>query len=223
VPKADYSFDLSAYALVAERIALFYSRFPTGRIITELVARTDREVTFRASIFRATEDVAPAATGWASEREGDGDINTVACLENTETSAIGRALANLGFTASRQRPSREEMEKAQRARSRVAEAAAAAPLAPHVVAPSPARDRYATLLADVLAVLDIAERRGMRPARAALIRRHLADARFTPALLVDIERRLRRRIAGAANTSNQTGEMSGRGVSSHKQRTMRGA
>jgi hypothetical protein len=62
----------------------------------------------------------PAATGWASEREGDGDINTVACLENTETSAVGRALANLGFTASAKRPSREEMDKVARARTRLA-------------------------------------------------------------------------------------------------------
>ena len=60
-----------------------------------------------------------AATGWASEREGDSDINSVACLENTETSAVGRALANLGFTASSKRPSREEMEKVERLRSRL--------------------------------------------------------------------------------------------------------
>lgn len=76
----------------------------------------DRDVVFRAAVYRMPEDRVPAATGWASEREGDGDINMVACVENTETSAIGRALANLGFTASRKRPSREEMLKADRAR-----------------------------------------------------------------------------------------------------------
>ena len=67
---------------------------------------------FRAAVFRAAEDREPAATGWAAERVGDGEVNAVACLENTETSAIGRALANLGFLASRLRPSAEEVAKA---------------------------------------------------------------------------------------------------------------
>ena len=106
--------DLSDYALVADRITLFYERYPDGRIVTELHSRADREITFRALVYRSAADLQPAATGWASEREGDGEINRVACLENTETSAVGRALANLGFTASSRRPSREEMEKARR-------------------------------------------------------------------------------------------------------------
>jgi hypothetical protein len=111
VPKSDRSFDLRAYATVAERITLFYRQFPDGRIITELAARDEREVTFKALAYRHHGDAVPAATGWASERYDDGGINSVACLENTETSAVGRALANLGFTASLQRPSREEMER----------------------------------------------------------------------------------------------------------------
>lgn len=94
-------FDPARYAPVAERITHFYLAFPKGRIVTDLISRSDREVVFRASVYRASVDVSPAATGWASEREGDGDVNEVACLENTETSAVGRALANLGFTASR--------------------------------------------------------------------------------------------------------------------------
>ena len=88
------------------------------RIITELVSRTERDVVFRALVYRDANDTEAAATGWAAEREGDGEINSVACLENTETSAIGRALANLGFTAARQRPSAEEMAKVARVRAR---------------------------------------------------------------------------------------------------------
>jgi hypothetical protein len=117
MPKPE--FNLNGYALVAERITEFYDRYPTGRIITELISR-DADILFRADIYRLAEDTHPATTGWALERIGDGDINTFACLENTETSAIGRALANLGFTASRKRPSYEEMEKAERARTRFA-------------------------------------------------------------------------------------------------------
>ncbi|HEX7979748.1 MAG TPA: hypothetical protein VF461_14170, partial [Gemmatimonadaceae bacterium] len=70
--------DLSDYALVADRITLFYERYPDGRIVTELHSRADREITFRALVFRTAADVLPAATGWASEREGDGEINRVA-------------------------------------------------------------------------------------------------------------------------------------------------
>ncbi|HEY3133845.1 MAG TPA: hypothetical protein VGJ47_04380 [Gemmatimonadaceae bacterium] len=115
--KTDSIFSSDQYATVAERIELFYSRFPQGRINTELVAREDGEITFKALVYRTANDTFAAATGWASERVGDSDINTVACLENTETSAVGRALANLGFTASSKRPSREEMEKVARLRS----------------------------------------------------------------------------------------------------------
>jgi hypothetical protein len=113
-------FDPETYATVAERIRLFYTAHPLGRIHTELVSRSAHEVVFKALVFRTPDDDRPAATGWAAEREGDGEINLVACLENTETSAVGRALANLGFTASRERPSREEMIRSARARQRYA-------------------------------------------------------------------------------------------------------
>jgi hypothetical protein len=202
VPKTDASFDPSAYAMVAERIAMFYARHPTGRIVTELIARTDREVTFRAAVFRSIDDAHPSATGWACEREGDGDINTVACLENTETSAIGRALANLGFTASRNRPSREEMEKADRARRRFVARAQPAPMAAARELTAAARPdaRPAVLLADVLALVRIAERHGMRPLRGFAIRQSLQSTdpeQLTQTRLAEIERRLRRFIARA--------------------------
>jgi hypothetical protein len=151
--RGDGAFDLASYAPVAERITLFYETFPRGRIITELVSRTDKDVVFRALVYRDASDVAAAATGWAAEREGDGEINTVACLENTETSAIGRALANLGFTASRERPSAEEMAKASRARVRAAGV--------HIE-----RDEAA----DLLALVKSAERLGLRKRRADSIR-----------------------------------------------------
>src|SRR6476659_7230860 len=118
VPKHELLFDVGEYAPVADRITLFYARFPTGRIITRLISRTRFEITVQAFVFRSLEEQRPSATGLASERIGDGDVNTVACLENTETSAIGRALANLGLTASAHRPSREEIDKANRDRAR---------------------------------------------------------------------------------------------------------
>ena len=154
MPKSDLPIG-GEYAPVADRIALFYERFPAGRIITQLTMHNEREVVFRASVFRTEKSRTPAATGWASEKFGDGDINTVACLENTETSAIGRALANLGFTASKNRPSLEEMEKADRARER----ATGRPLDSEL-------QRVADTRTDLVAMLRTARRYGIRPARA---------------------------------------------------------
>jgi len=191
MPKTDARFEPGEYALVADRIALFYQQHPTGRIVTELHSRTEREVTFRALVYRAADDTVPAATGWASEREGDGEVNTVACLENTETSAIGRALANLGFTASLRRPSAEEMAKAARARQpRVLVVREGAPRpASRVV--DDALQRRADAVADLLDLLARAERAGLRPARSAALRGKLAGEPLPLAALERIEVALR--------------------------------
>lgn len=191
MPKIDARFDPAVYAPVADRLALFWAAFPTGRIDTQLHARTDREVIFVARVFRDDADVRAAATGWASEREGDGDINSVACLENTETSAIGRALANLGFTAARERPSAEEMQKAARARGRLS--VVAAPASPdYDVAPhGDALQRRATVTLDVLRLLDAAQRAGLRQRRAARWRQQLLRGRVPHARLEEWETRLR--------------------------------
>lgn len=181
--KAELGYDLDRYAPVAKRITLFYERFPTGRIITTLVERDARTVIFRARVYRAASDAHPAATGWALEREGDGDVNAVACLENTETSAIGRALANLGFTASAERPSREEMVRVARARQaplRVAARTAPRPLQAH-----------ADSLGDVLSLLALARLAGMRPARAASASARLLSRPPSHAELARLASRLR--------------------------------
>ncbi|HEV8233291.1 MAG TPA: hypothetical protein VGP84_01795 [Gemmatimonadaceae bacterium] len=176
--RAEGVFDPASYAPVAERISLFYEAFPRGRIITEMVSRTERDVVFRALVYRQADDSDPAATGWAAEREGDGEVNTVACLENTETSAIGRALANLGFTASRERPSAEEMAKASRARAALG-----------IVRPND--DATSALVADLGALINRAERVGLRPQRAARWRRRLLIGDISPRVLLHCERRLR--------------------------------
>lgn len=182
--KTGSDFDPDAYAPVAERIRLFYQAHPTGRIKTKLVSRTSEEVVFKAKVYRNATDLEPAATGWAAEREGDGDINLVACLENTETSAIGRALANLGFTASKQRPSAEEMNKAPRARARLR----SFPQTPETLRTrdpdegnsgkaKPIDDdplqRQANELLDALDLVRAAERLGLRSARATVLRNRI--------------------------------------------------
>ena len=189
MPKTDIWFDPSRYATVAERIALFYKSHPNGRILTELVNRDTESVTFKALVFRGEGDMVPAATGWATEREGDGDINTVACLENTETSAIGRALANLGFTAARERPSVEEMEKAGRARRNRGLAARRVDTVAIMAEQSP---EYRSASSDLLGLLVDAEQAGLPTDRAQRLRDRLERGpAILPSRMAELEQSLR--------------------------------
>ena len=169
MPKTTSDFDPDTYAPVAARVELFYERYPNGRILTELVDRTEQEIVFRAAVYRTAEDREPAATGWAAERIGDGEVNAVACLENTETSAIGRALANLGFLASRLRPSAEEVAKADRTRARLSGEP------------------------DVLQLLRTAERAGLSATRAEALRARVGRGLPAPELS-EVQHELRRFI-----------------------------
>jgi hypothetical protein len=205
--KSDFGFDPTAYAPVAERIRLFWESFPDGRITTRLVSRTEHDIVFEARVYRSAADSEPAATGWAAEREGDGDINAVACLENTETSAVGRALANLGFTAAKERPSAEEMQKAARVRARLTShrVAERTPVRTARATPGGAlagrhldgslRQSYANIISDLLRLLERAERQGLRPDRANRWRETLLARQFSPDLLLACERRLRAWLA----------------------------
>lgn len=110
-------FNLDDYEPVEDRISKFWSDHPTGRIETTLIeVLADGpavEFVVHAQVFRTDDADRPAATGLAHEVVGQGMVNKTSALENCETSAIGRALANLGY-ATRHRPSREEMTKATR-------------------------------------------------------------------------------------------------------------
>ena len=196
MPKHELVFDAGEYAPVAERITLFYKRFPKGRIVTRLIARTAREITVQAFVFRSLEEQHPSATGLASERIGDGDVNTVACLENTETSAIGRALANLGLTASAQRPSREEMVKVNHERARrVAEASPTRLTTPRSAPKGIALQRRADRVMDALDLLTRAQRAGLTLPRARRLREALMQPTVSTAIVERVERVLRSWLA----------------------------
>jgi hypothetical protein len=114
------NFNLDEYELVEDRIRAFYNDYPDGRIVSyDLTSEADRAKGYfvvRAQLFLDhgdQEDNCPKATGLAFEIEGGAGANRTAALENAETSAIGRALANADY-AKGKRPSRQEMEKAQR-------------------------------------------------------------------------------------------------------------
>src|SRR5690606_34698151 len=67
-----------------------------------------------ANAFRNRDDAEPSATGHAFEIKAQGYINPTSFIENCETSAVGRALANLGFRIDNGIASLEEMQKVER-------------------------------------------------------------------------------------------------------------
>lgn len=106
-------FDLSQYATVEERLALFWAAHPDGRIATTALNAGDRSCLFRAEVYANAADPVPMAVGHAYEEKTDRGVNATSHVENCETSAIGRALANWIYSAGK-RPSREEMAKVER-------------------------------------------------------------------------------------------------------------
>lgn len=196
MPKTDSSFNPDEYALVADRIALFYEHYPNGRIIPRLHSVTREAVVFEARVYRNDSDTQPAAVGWAREFEGDGAVNAVACLENTETSAIGRALANLGFAASKKRPSYEEMMKADRARRRLQ---AANPSTPTVIrnqsTAGAALQAKANIAMDLVRRVRIAQRLGLDSRRADSLVARVSAPGVTDRDLARLEGALQRWLA----------------------------
>ncbi len=108
-------FNLDNYETVEDRLKAFWKDNPNARINTEIVHITEDGtcVTIRAEIFKQDIDARPVATGIAQETKGQGGFaNADAWMENCETSAIGRALANWKYQGSNKpRPSKEEMSK----------------------------------------------------------------------------------------------------------------
>ena len=113
-------FNLDNYETVEDRLVKFWDDHTDGRINTSIHYYDDTRILIRAEVYFDREDVRPVATGYAEELRGASPVNRTSHAENAETSAIGRALANCGYAAKGARPSREEMQKVQRATPMVA-------------------------------------------------------------------------------------------------------
>lgn len=106
------NFNLEEYATVNERIQEFYTRYPDGVVQTDLILNENGTVIFKAYIYKNQEDNKPTI-GHAMEKEGSSFINKTSHIENAETSAVGRALAMMGFCIKKSIASREEVENAK--------------------------------------------------------------------------------------------------------------
>jgi len=104
-------FNLDDYETVEERLVKFWKDHPDGQIHTKVLEHTSARFIVEASIYRTEADPRPWTTGLAEETVQGRGVNATSALENCETSAIGRALANAGYATKGKRASREEMSK----------------------------------------------------------------------------------------------------------------
>ena len=104
-------FNLEDYETVEERLIKFWKDHPDGQIHTKVIDYSSGRFIVEASIYRTEADARPWTTGLAEETVQGRGVNATSALENCETSAIGRALANAGYATKGKRASREEMTK----------------------------------------------------------------------------------------------------------------
>lgn len=127
------------YAKVADRLKIFWEQNPNGKIATVRENLQDNKIRFVARVWRNKEEVLELAKAGISleiinetaSSTGSADAVKKGDKENEklETVAVGRALANLGYLASGEVASREEMEafeeyKAEKSEKDLAESVA---------------------------------------------------------------------------------------------------
>ena len=83
------------YVEVSERLKHFRSNYPGYSLLSEVVDINDTTITIKATILDDKQN--PMASGIAQEVKGSSFINKTSYVENCETSAWGRALANFGI------------------------------------------------------------------------------------------------------------------------------
>ena len=108
-------FNLADYETVETRLEKWHGQYPDSRVETELIEASNTRFIVFCKLFKTEADPKPCATGLAFETITEKGVNSTSALENCETSAIGRALANAGFAAKGKRASREEMAKVNNA------------------------------------------------------------------------------------------------------------
>ena len=96
------------YQTVAYRLNQMREKHPDWSVKTKLIQSDDDGAIFKATISDSNGNI--IGTGHAEEKRAATAINRTAALENCETSAVGRALANAGYMGT-DIASAEEMEE----------------------------------------------------------------------------------------------------------------
>lgn len=95
------------YVMVNERIKEFREQYKDWALVSELVSCDDNSCIVKAMVL--DENGIVKATGYAQEDRTSSMINKTSYVENCETSAWGRALANLGIGIDESIASAEEV------------------------------------------------------------------------------------------------------------------
>ena len=98
------------YVEVNERLIYFRKNFPNFSLTSEVLEKTDKSILIIATICDEKDRV--IATGLAEEEKGSTFINKTSYVENCETSAWGRALANFGIGLETSVASADEVQNA---------------------------------------------------------------------------------------------------------------
>lgn len=103
------AFNLDNYVPVEDRIERFYEKHPEGSIQTELAHLSDHMVVVKAYAYRSPDDPRPATGHSQLNIPGTTSFTKGSEVENAETSAVGRALAMMGFEVRKGVASRQEV------------------------------------------------------------------------------------------------------------------
>ena len=101
------------YIQVNVRLEKFKNDYPESRIQCDVIELTDTRVTIKAFVFLNDEDKKPTTGHSFLNIPGTTPYTRGSEIENAETSAVGRALAFLGYEVHKSIASREEIESKQ--------------------------------------------------------------------------------------------------------------
>ena len=116
---AGFAYD---YVGVHERVDQFLEKYPNGRIQTKIAHLSDNLVVMQATVYRDTDDTIPCIAHSQLGIPGKTNFTRDSEVENAETSAVGRALAFMGFETKNGIASREEIQSRGRDLSAEADA-----------------------------------------------------------------------------------------------------
>ena len=147
----------SGYVEVKDRVVAFYAANPQGSLQSEVVLFNENVVVMKAFAFRSPDDPRPGVGHSQMQIPGPTSFTKGSEIENAETSAIGRAIAALGFEVHRSYASANEISnkdetsdtsssaKAQQAASSGSSNVAATPPLENETAGKDARDGLISL------------------------------------------------------------------------------